>query len=123
MGSVACNVCGYVRWTAASRCPACGAITEDIPLDQETDRPRRRSGGPRLSSIDAAFRVEDGTHPRALRTDRNKRAVEVIATGAVVIAIAVLIVSATDPNILQSWGLGAPTGPAPQLVIENGTTL
>jgi len=109
MGSVVCSQCGYVRWDAAARCPACGAEPSALARPSTglvQARPKRQ----RRPFFDTSWRE---SRPRAPEepagAGRHQRLAVGIAAAAVVAVLLIYFI------------LAQPGGP--EVLIQQGTTI
>jgi hypothetical protein len=121
MGSVACSVCGQVRWNPSGPCPACGAPPGRVLSDPAiaVASPRVRSNRPTV--LEPTFRVEVVRQPRKVSpkwTGWKRDWIAVILLGAAVLA---LLGSVSYPTLV-GWMAGGSSSGSPQTVIPAGTT-
>jgi len=123
MGSVACSACGYVRWTPATPCPACGADPDEVLPEPASTLARVELGRRDRDSLSTPYWVVPDSnrrpwHPGFTLTSRRQLA-EIIS----IVAVAILLLWVFNPNLRSSLGLGAPSANGPQIVIPAGTVM
>jgi hypothetical protein len=104
MGSVVCPQCGYVRWDAAARCPACGAEPREIlgPSTGLVSTWTRRRRRPVIdtSASDVRGEKDPKARKRRLRLAAGVGGVAVI----VVLLVYLLFIGSVGPEVLMLQG-------------------
>ncbi|MCI4317849.1 MAG: hypothetical protein L3J96_04860 [Thermoplasmata archaeon] len=121
MGSVACSVCGRVRWNPSNPCPTCGAppgrVLSDAAIAVASPRVRSR----RPTVLEPSFRVDVVRQPRKVSptwSGWKRDWVAVILLGAAVLA---LLASVSYPTLV-GWLAGGSPSAGTQTVNPAGTT-
>ena len=124
MGSVACKVCGYVRWAPETPCPACGSDPGEVLHDPSNALAIGFEKSDTPPVIEAAFRVESSpptqTKNRLFARESRGRLAEAIV---IVGIVGILFFVASDQSFLNLLGIGEQSGVQEQVIEQAASSL